>query len=159
MNIENIKNIENSEASAAIELKRGKSSFKKIISKCLNFICALIISFVVFLAIGAFLSADLHSKDMLGDYDSQIFSFSKSPDNMAEIIAFGEKFTVDFNKIYEARATLNSLAEINKEYTPSIFVLCGEIINDCAASIAGSLKKIPSIIEYLYNQANQPSEE
>ena len=125
---------------------------KKRFSKVLNFICALIITFVVMIAIGAFLSADLHSKDMLGDYDSQIFSFNRVENNKAELMAFGEKFILDFDKIHNAQKKLNTISNLNKEYTPAIFILSGDIIEICILSIGDSFKKIPDIIAYLYNQ-------
>lgn len=151
MNVDNIENIKIEN----LETRKATDAFKKIISRLLNFICALIIFLIVLFAIGAFLSADLHSKDMLGDYDSQIFSFNKTSDNMAEIITFGEKFIIDFNKIYEARTMLISLAEMNKEYTPSVILLSGEIMENCITSVSASFQKIPSILEYFYKQTNE----
>ena len=140
------------------ETKKDKHIFKRTLSKILNFICALIITFVVMLAIGAFLSADLHSKDMLGDYDSQIFSYNKIEDNKAELMAFGEKFILDFDKIHNAQKKFDSFSKLNKEYTPTIFTLSGDIISSCISSIRESFKKIPAIIMYLYNQNNQADE-
>lgn len=135
-----------------IKPPKYKSTSKKILSKILNFICALIITFIVILAIGAFVSADLHSKDMLGDYDTQIFSFNRTSDNKAEVMAFGEKFVVDFEKIYNAQKKINSLSALNQEYTPAIFTISGDIIDGCLSSVLESFKKIPSIVVYFYNQ-------
>ena len=133
------------------EPAKYKYSNKKIFSKILNFICALIITLVVMLAIGAFLSADLHSKDILGDYDSQIFSFNRTENNKAEIMAFGEKFILDFDKIYDAQKKIVAFSNINKEYTPTIFIISADITWRCLSSVVESFKKIPGIIKYLYN--------
>ena len=136
----------------SIETVKHKRTSKKILSKILNFSCALIITFVVMLAIGAFLSADLHSKDMLGNYDSQIFSFNRIANNKAEVMAFGEKFILDFEKINNAQGKLKSLSKLNREYTPAIFRLSGDIISSCLSSVAESFKKLPKIAAYFYNQ-------
>ena len=132
-------------------VKHNRAS-RKLMSKILNFLCALIITFVVIFAIGAFISADSYSKDMIGNHDSQIFSFNRTQDNKAEVMAFGEKFILDFEKIYNAQKKLNSLSSLNREYTPAIFTLSGDIIVGCISSVIESFKKIPAIAEYFYNK-------
>jgi len=121
-------------------------------SKVLNFLCALLIMFVVIVAIGAFMQADSQSKSMEGNYDSPIFSYAKVDDSRAQVKAFGDTFTIDLDKVSALKTRLGEIAEINRDYTPSFIILSGDIINDCLSSVGKSLAKIPEIVRYFYNQ-------
>ena len=137
-----------------IDKIKSKGRLRRFISKILNFFCALIIFAVVLFAIGAFMQADVQSKNILGDYDYQIFSYNRTDDGIAELKAFGESFNVDLNKIYEIKWRFDEVAEVNKDYTPSFLTLCGDVINICFSSVSDSFKKIPDIINYLIEKYN-----
>ena len=137
-----------------IDKIKSKSRVRRFISNILNFLCALIIFFVILFSIGAFMQADVQSKNILGNYDYQIFSYNRTDDGIAELKAFGESFSVDLNKIYEIKERFDEVAEVNKDYTPSIIILGGNIINICISSVGDSLKKIPDIINYFIENIN-----
>ena len=127
---------------------KPRSRFRRIISRILNFICALIIFFIVLFAIGAFIQADAQSKNILGNYDYQIFSYNRTDDGTAELKAFGESFTVDLNKVYEIQERFAEVSAANKDYTPSFIILGGDILSGCIFSVADSFRKVPDIIRY-----------
>ena len=129
------------------KLKR-KGRLKRIFSKFLNFLCALIIFFVILFSIGAFMQADVQQKNILGNHDHQIFSYVSAGDGKSELIAFGESFIIDFNAIASIKERFDEVSAINKDYTPSLIVFGGDIISGCVASVGESLKKIPDIIKY-----------
>ena len=99
-------------------------------------------------AIGAFIQADTQSKNILGNYDYQIFSYNRTDDGTAELKAFGESFTVDLNKAYAVKERFDEVSAVNKDYAPSFIILSGDIISGCIASVAESFAKIPDIIRY-----------
>ena len=132
---------------------KRKSKFKRTLSKFLNFLCALIIFFVILFSIGAFMQADLESKNILGNHEYQIFSYVKSDNGTAEFKAFGESFILDLNKISSIKKRFDEVSEVNKEYTPALIVLSGDIINGCVSSIEESFKKIPDIIKLFLNKS------
>ena len=127
---------------------KPRSRFRRIISRILNFICALIIFLVVLFAIGAFIQADVQSKNILGNYDYQIFSYNRTNDGTAELKAFGESFTVDLNRVYAVKERFDEVSAVNKDYTPSFTILSGDILSGCISSVADSFRKIPNIIRY-----------
>ena len=131
---------------------KPKSRLRSIMSKVLNFFCALLIMFVVIVAIGAFIQADSQNKSMEGNYDSPIFSYAQVDGSQAQIKAFGDTFTIDLDKAAELKNRINSIAEINRDYTPSFIILSGNIINECLSSVGKSLAKIPDIVSYFYNR-------
>ena len=132
---------------------KPKSRIRKIFSKILNFICALVIFFVILFSIGAFLQADVESKNILGNYDYQIFAYNKTNDGTAVFKAFGESFIVDFNKIDSIKNRFDEVSAVNKDYTPSIISLSGDIMTGCFSSISESFSKIPEIIKYFYDKS------
>ena len=127
---------------------KSKSRLRALFSKILNFICALVIFFVILFSIGAFMQADIQSKNILGNYEYQIFSYGKTDDGTAELKAFGESVTVDLSRLYEIKERFDEVSAINKDYTPSVFILSGDILNGCVSSVSGSFRKIPEIIKY-----------
>ena len=131
---------------------KPKSRIRRIFSRILNFLCALIIFFVILFSIGAFMQADVESRNILGDYDYQIFSYNKTEDGMTRLTAFGEIFFVDMNKIYSVKERFDEVSAVNQNYTPSIILLSGDIINGCVSSVGNSLKKIPEIIKYFFDK-------
>ena len=131
-----------------IDAIKSKSRLRGIFSKILNFICALVIFFVILFSIGAFIQADVQSKNILGNYDYQIFSYGKTDDGTAELKAFGESVTVDLNKLNSMKERFDEVSAINKDYTPSLINLSGDIISGCISSVSESLGKIPDIIKY-----------
>ena len=127
---------------------KPKSMIRGIITKILNFICALVIFFVILFSIGAFVQADAESKNILGDHDYQIFSYSRTDGGTAVFRAFGESITLDLNKVYSVRDRFDAISAMNKDYTPTIIALSGEIMTGCISSVGESFKKIPEIIKY-----------
>ena len=152
MNKNNTMNTINTADKTIKDYAKPKNKFGKIISKAGNFFSALLIMFIVLIAIWAFMEADLQTKNIAGDYNSQIFSYAIVADNRAEVKAFGESFTIDLDKISYIQNRLIEISDINKDYTPSFIILSGNIINECISSVGGSLKKIPDIIKYFYNR-------
>ena len=138
---------------------KPKSRFRRIISAILNFLCALLIMFIVFVAIGAFMKADTNTKNITGDYESPIFSYVKVADSRAEVKAFGESFTIDLDKVSSFQNRLGEIADINRDYTPAFIILSGDIIAECLISVGESLKKIPEIVMYFYSRANNADSE
>ena len=130
---------------------KPKTKFRRFVSKTLNFLCALVIFFVVLFAIGAFIQADAESRNILGDYDYRIFSYNRTDDGMTRLTAFGESFIVDLNKIYTVKARFDEVSAINKDYTPSVIIFSGDILNGCFSSVGESFKKIPGIIKYFFD--------
>ena len=128
-----------------------KGRFRRFISIILNFFCALVIFFVILFAIGAFMQADVQSKNILGNYDYQIFSYNKTDGGTAELKAFGESFVVDLNKIQEIKERFDEISAVNKDYTPSLIILTGDIIKVCVSSVGDILIKIPDIIKSFIN--------
>ena len=137
---------------------KPRSRVRRIISAILNFLCALLIMFIVFVAIGAFMQADSNTKNITGDYESPIFSYVKVADSRAEVRAFGESFIIDLNKVSSIQNRLGEIADINRDYTPAFITLSGDIIAECLTSVGGSLKKIPEIVMYFYNRTNNPND-
>ena len=127
---------------------KHKSRIRRIFSKFLNFICALIIFFVILFSIGAFMQADVESKNILGDHDYQIFSYNKTADGMTRLTAFGESYIIDLNKLYAAKERFGEVSEVNKNYTPSVIAISGDIITGCFSSVGDSFRKIPDIIKH-----------
>ncbi|MCL1857908.1 MAG: hypothetical protein FWF92_01570 [Oscillospiraceae bacterium] len=142
LNGDNIKNI-----------AKPKSRIHKIFSKILSFICALIIFFVILFSIGAFLQADVESKNILGNHDYQIFSYNKTDDGTAVFKAFGESFILDLNKVYSIKNRFDEISAINKDYTPAIITLSGDILTGCFSSVSESFSKIPEIIKYFLDSS------
>ena len=132
---------------------KPKSLIRRIFSKILNFICALIIFFVILFSIGAFLQADVESKNILGNHDYQIFSYNKTDDGTAVFKAFGESFAVDLNKVNLVFNRFGEVSAINKDYTPSVINLGGNIMSGCFYSIGESFSKIPEIIKYFLDSS------
>ena len=131
---------------------KANGRIRRIISKILNFFCALVIFSVILFAIGAFIQADVQSKNILGNHDYQIFSYGRADDGTTVFKAFGESITVDFNKLYMLKTRFDEVSAINKDYAPSIIVFGGDIINGCISSVGESFMKIPDIIEYFYDK-------
>ena len=94
------------------------------------------------------MQADVQSKNILGNHEYQIFSYGKTDDGTAELKAFGESFTVDLNKLYYFKERFDEVSAINKDYTPSLIILSGDILNGCVSSVNESFRKIPEIIKY-----------
>ena len=134
-------------------VKRKKSWIRRLFSKILNFICALIIFFVILFSIGAFIQADVESKNILGNYNYQIFSYNQNDDGTAVFNVFGDSFAIDINKIYFIRDRFDEISAINKDYTPSIITFSGDIITTCFSSVGDSFGKIPEIIKYFYDKS------
>ena len=130
---------------------KQKTKLRGIFSKFTNFLCALIIMFIVIFAIGAFIEADFRTKTIAGNYDAAIFSYVKHEDNRAELKAFGESITINLDKIDSAKDKLGELSEINRDYAPSFIILSSGIINGCLSSVVEGFMKIPGIITYFYN--------
>jgi len=131
---------------------KPKSRLRRIMSKVLNFLCALLIMFVVIVAIGAFIQADSQTKSMERNYDSPIFSYAKVDDSRAQVKAFGDTFTIDLDKVSELKDRMNEIAGVNRDYTPSFIILSGDIISECLTSVGKSLAKIPDIVRYFYDK-------
>jgi len=136
-------------------VKLKKSWIRRLFSKILNFICALIIFFVILFSIGAFIQADVESKNILGNYNYQIFSFNQNDDGTAVFNVFGDSFAVDINKLYSVKERFDEISAVNKEYTPSILNLSGDIIYGCFSSVNESFSKIPDIVKYFYDKYAQ----
>ena len=130
--------------------KTGK--IRGIFSKILNFLCALIIMFIVLFAIGAFIEADFRTKSIAGNHDAAIFSYVRHEDNRAELTVFGESIAINLDKIYSARDKLGEISEVNRAYTPAFMILSGGILKNCVSSVGEGLKKIPDIIDYFINR-------
>jgi len=133
---------------------KPKSRFRRFISVILNFLCALVVFFVILFAIGAFMQADVQSKNILGNSDYQIFSYNKTDNGTAELKAFGESFIVDINRIHEIKRRFDEISAINKDYTPSLIILTGDILKGCVSSVADCFRKIPDIIIYFIENYN-----
>ena len=133
---------------------KPKSRLRRILSAILNFLCALFIMLIVYIAIGAFMQADANTKNITGDYESPIFSYIKVADSRAEVKAFGERFIIDLDKVSSFQNRLDEIADINRDYTPAFIILSGGIITECVSSVSESLKKIPGILIYFYNRTN-----
>lgn len=131
---------------------KPKSRLRRILSSVLNFLCALLIMFIVYIAIDAFMQADTNTKNITGDYESPIFSYVKVADSRAEVKAFGESFSIDLDKVAFYKNRLEEIADINRDYTPAVIILSGNIISECLTSVGESLKKIPDIVTYFYNR-------
>ena len=138
---------------------KPKSRLRRIGSMILNFLCALLIMFIVYIAIGMLMQADSNTKNITGNYESPIFSYVKVEDNRAEVKAFGESFIIDLDKVASLQQRMGEIAEINRDYTPAFITLSGDIINECLASVGDSLKKVPDIVMYFYNRTNQANDE
>ena len=95
------------------------------------------------------MQADIQSKNILGNHEYQIFSYGKTDDGTAELKAFGESFSVDLNRLHEIKERFDEVSAINKDYTPSVIILSGDILNGCVSSVSESFRKIPDIIKYL----------
>ena len=135
-----------------INIIKPKGRLRRILSKILTFMCALVIFFVILFAIGAFIQADVESKNILGNHDYQIFSYNKTDDGTAVFNAFGESFAVDLNKINSIITRFDEISAINKDYTPSIITLSGDILTGCFSSVSESFGKIPEIIRYFLGE-------
>jgi predicted PurR-regulated permease PerM len=133
---------------------KTKGRFRRFISVILNFLCALVVFFVILFAIGAFMQADVQSKNILGNHDYLIFSYNKTDSGIAELKAFGESFNVDLNKIHEIKKRFDEISAVNKDYTPSLIILTGDIIKSSVSSVGDCLKKIPDIIIYFIENIN-----
>ena len=131
---------------------KPKSRLRRAASSLLNFLCALLIMFVVIVSIGAFMQADSQTKSLEGNYDSPIFSYAKVAGNRAQVKAFGESFTIDLDKVSAIETRMGEIADINRDYTPSFFILSGGIITECLSSVGKSFAKVPEIAEYFYNK-------
>ena len=129
--------------------QRGR--IRGIFSKIMNFLCALIIMFIVLFAIGAFVEADFRTKSIAGNHDAPIFSYVRHEDNRAELMAFGESITINLDKLDEAVGKLAEVSEVNRTYAPSFIILSGGIIRNCVYSVGEGFRKIPDIIEYFVN--------
>ena len=129
--------------------------FRSMFSKILNFLCALVIMFIVMFAIGAFIEADFRTKSIAGNHDSPIFSYVRHEDNRAELSAFGESITINLDKLGSARDKLGEISEVNKAYAPSFIILSGEIIKTCVYSVGEAFIKIPDIIAYFINSKQE----
>ena len=129
-----------------IKTIKSRSRLRRIFSKIINFICALIIFFVILFATGAFMQADIQSKNILGNQEYQIFSYGKSDDGTAVFKAFGESVTIDLNQIYTIKERFDEVSLLNKDFTPSFIAFVGDIIGECIFSVGESLEKIPDII-------------
>ena len=129
--------------------QRGK--IRAVFSKILNFLCALIIMFILLFAIGAFIEADFRTKSIAGNHDAAIFSYIKHEDNRAELTAFGESITINLDKISSAKDKLIEVSEVNRAYTPSFIILSGGIIKNCISSVGEGFMKLPDIISYFMN--------
>ena len=127
---------------------KARSRIRRFFSGIVNFVCALVIFFVVLFAIGAFMQADVQSKNILGNQEYQIFSYGRTDDGTAVFKAFGESVSVDLNQIYTIKERFDEVSAINKDYTPSLISFGGEIINGCFSSVFESFGKIPDIIKY-----------
>jgi len=134
------------------DYNKPKSRLRMILSAVLNFLCALLIMFIVYIAIDAFMQADANTKNITGDYESPIFSYVRVADSRAEVKAFGESFTIDLDKVASYKNRLGEIADINRDYTPAVIILSGNIINECLSSVGESFKKIPGVVMYFYNR-------
>jgi len=94
------------------------------------------------------MQADVESKNILGDHDYQIFSYNKTADGMTRLTAFGESYIIDLNKLYAAKERFGEVSEVNKNYTPSVIAISGDIITGCFSSVGDSFRKIPDIIKH-----------
>lgn len=132
------------------EMKKSKKSLiRRIFSAVGNFIFALLAGFVIIAASGALMLADSQTKYISGETDSPIFSYNKVDNGTAEVIAFGEKFTVNYGSLGEVNNKLGELARMNAKFMPSIFLMTGEITKACLAPVGETLLKIPGIIKNL----------
>jgi len=100
------------------------------------------------------MQADVQSKNILGNYDYQIFSYNKTDGGAAELKAFGESFVVDLDKIHAIKKRFDEISAVNKDYTPSLIILLGDIIKSCVSSVGDILIKIPDIIKYFIENHN-----
>ena len=138
-----------------ITVKKPKGKLRRLFSKILNFICAVIIFFVILFSVGAFIQADIESKNILGNHDYQIFSYNQTEDGTAVFKAFGESFAIDLNKINSVKDRIEEISAINKDYTPSVISLGGDILSGCFSSVGESFRKIPEIINYFIEQTDE----
>ncbi|MCL2096378.1 MAG: hypothetical protein FWH10_05660 [Oscillospiraceae bacterium] len=128
-------------------IKRRGGRLNRIFSKISAFLCAVIIFFAVLFSIGAFMHADLQSREIAGNHDYQIFSYGRTGEATAEFTAFGENFAVDLTRVRGVVNILGEISSLNKDYTPSVITLCGNIIRGCVSSVTESFMKIPDIIK------------
>ena len=136
-------------------IKKPKGRLRRLFSKLLNFICAVIIFFVILFSVGAFIQADVESKNILGNHDYQIFSYNQTDDGTAVFKAFGESFAIDLNKVNSIKNRIEEISAVNKDYAPSVISFSGDILTGCFSSVGGSFKKIPGIINYFIEQTNE----
>lgn len=127
---------------------KHRSRTRSIFSKIMNFLCALIIMFIVLFAIGAFIEADFQTRSIVGNHDTPIFSYIRHDDNTAELRAFGESITISFDALHSVADTLGRISAVNRGYAPSFIILCGAIIRTCLSSVGRWLRRIPYIIGY-----------
>ena len=131
-----------------ITIVKPKSRLNRIFYKFVNFFCALIIFFAILFSIGAFIQADVESKNILGNHDYQIFSYNKTDDGTAVFKAFGESFILDLNKVDSVIKRFDEISRINQDYTPYVITLSGDVLTSCFSSVIESFGKIPEIISY-----------
>ena len=135
---------------------RHRSGIRGIFSKIMNFLCALIIMFIVLFAIGAFIEADFQTRSVVGNHTTSLFSYVRHEDNTAELKAFGESITINFNRLGAAHDRLVQISEFNRGYAPSFIILSGAVIRGSLSSVGEWFGRIPYIIAYLVNSPNSP---
>ena len=128
-----------------------KGKFKRTLSAAGNFVSALIIFGILTATAGFFIAVDTNSKKTIGNYESEMLSYTAVGNNMGEITAFGEKIIIDFNKTDAALAKIKEIGSINDYFTPSIIKECGELARNCFASVGKILGRLPGIAAELYS--------
>ena len=140
----NIKNIK-IRRSNNMEHRRHRSKGRGLLSKCMNFICALIIMLVVLFSIGAFVEADFRTRSIAGNH-SALFSYVRHEDNTAQLTAFGESVTINFNRLDSLRDRFVQVAAVNRGFAPSFINLSGTIIRGSLSAVGEWFGRIPHII-------------
>jgi hypothetical protein len=134
-------------------MKRNK--MRGAVSKIMNFLCALIIMFIVLFAIGAFIEADFRTRSIAGNHTTALFSYVRHEENNTAVFkAFGESLTVSFDRLDYAMDRFSHISAVNRSYAPSFIILSGAIIRSCLSSVSGWLMRLPGIAAYFFNPEN-----
>ena len=121
----------------------------RVFNKILSFLCAFVIAAAVYAAAGVFLTVDGRIKGALGD-TTPMFSYSMVAPDKAELIAFGERFTIDYNALRALRLKAGELLAVNDNYTPEALRLCGALTAETFAGAARILGILPGALYDMY---------
>ena len=124
---------------------RKRRKTPKFLNMTLNFICTLVIAFVVYVCAGLLMTAERQAQARSGN-DIALFSYSVIGSGRAELTAFGESFLIDFNRIAEIRERAGEIIVFSDNFKPGIISMSGSVIMQCFSSVVDELSRIPEIV-------------